>query len=72
MRLLKFTLFMRQVTRKSPANLEWIERQGLLAVKLAQIFALRPDIISLDKCKQLQALYSSATTIPTELSLIHI
>ncbi len=66
MRLLKFTLFMRQVTRKSPANLEWIERQGLLAVKLAQIFALRPDIISLEKCKQLQALYSSASTIPTE------
>ena len=66
MRLLKFILFMRQVTRKSPANLKWIERQGLLAVKLAQIFALRPDIISLEKCKQLQALYSSASTIPTE------
>jgi len=65
-RLLKFILFMRQVTRKSPANLKWIERQGLLAVKLAQIFALRPDIISLEKCKQLQSLYSSASTIPTE------
>ena len=57
---------MRQVTRKSPANLDWIQKQGLLAVKLAQIFALRPDIISLDKCKQLQTLYSSASTIPTE------
>ena len=66
MRLLNFMLFMRQVTRKSPANLKWIERQGLLAVKLAQIFALRPDIISLEKCKQLQTLYSSASTIPTE------
>ena len=57
---------MRQVTRESPANIKWIERQGLLAVKLAQIFALRPDIISLEKCKQLQSLYSSASTIPTE------
>ena len=66
MRLLKFALFMRQVTRKSPANLDWIQKQGLLAVKLAQIFALRPDIISLEKCKQLQTLYSSASTIPTE------
>jgi len=65
-RLLKFALFMRQVTRKSPANLDWIQKQGLLAVKLAQIFALRPDIISLEKCKQLQTLYSSASTIPTE------
>ena len=55
-----------QVTRKSPANLDWIQKQGLLAVKLAQIFALRPDIISLEKCKQLQTLYSSASTIPTE------
>ena len=66
MRLLKFALFMSQVTRKSPANLDWIQKQGLLAVKLAQIFALRPDIISLEKCKQLQTLYSSASTIPTE------
>ena len=66
MRLLKFALFMRQVTRKSPANLDWIQKQGLLAVKLAQIFALRPDIISLEKCKQLQTLYSSASTIATE------
>ena len=66
MHLLKFILFMRQINRESPANLKWIERQGLLAVKLAQIFALRPDIISLEKCKQLQALYSSASIIPTE------
>lgn len=64
--MLTFALFMRQVTRKSPANLDWIQKQGLLAVKLAQIFALRPDIISLEKCKQLQTLYSSASTIPTE------
>ena len=57
---------MRQITKKSPANLDWIQKQGLLAVKLAQIFALRPDIISLEKCKQLQTLYSSASTIPAE------
>ena len=66
MRLLKFALFMRQITRKSPANIDWIQNQGLLAIKLAQIFALRPDIISLEKCKQLQTLYSAAATIPTE------
>ena len=63
---MKFILFMRQITRKSPANLDWIQNQGLLAVKLSQIFALRPDIISLEKCKQLQTLYSNASTIPTE------
>ena len=64
--MLKFALFMRQITKKPPANLDWIQKQGLLAVKLAQIFALRPDIISLEKCKQLQTLYSSASTIPAE------
>ena len=63
---MKFILFMRQITKKSPANLDWIQKQGLLAVKLSQIFALRPDIISLEKCKQLQTLYSKASTIPTE------
>ena len=66
MRLLKFILFMRQITGKSPANLDWIQRQGLLSVKLAQIFALRPDIVSIEKCKQLQTLYSQASTIPVE------
>ncbi len=57
---------MKQITRKKPANLNWIQKQGLLAVKLAQIFALRPDIISEEKCQQLQQLYEHAKTIPEE------
>ena len=57
---------MRQVTRKKPANLDWIQKQGLLAVKLAQIFALRPDILSEEKCQQLQQLYEHAKSIPEE------
>ena len=36
---------MRQILRKKPADLDWIQRQGLMAVKLAQIFALRPDLL---------------------------
>ena len=31
--------------RKKPADLDWIQNQGLMAVKLAQIFALRPDLL---------------------------
>jgi ubiquinone biosynthesis protein len=57
---------MRQILKKGPANLNWIQRQGLLAVKLAQIFALRSDILSVEKCRQLQSLYQHAATIPTE------
>ncbi|MBK70382.1 MAG: hypothetical protein CMB53_03180 [Euryarchaeota archaeon] len=66
MRLLNFILFVRQITRESPADLDWIQRQGLLAVKLSQIFALRPDILSDEKCRQLQTLYRKASTIPSE------
>jgi len=57
---------MRQVMRKKPADLDWIQRQGLLAVKLAQIFALRSDILPVEKCRQLQSLYQHAATIPSE------
>tara|TARA_B100000945_G_scaffold287256_1_gene258741 strand:+ start:118 stop:1308 length:1191 start_codon:yes stop_codon:yes gene_type:complete len=57
---------MRQILRKKPANLNWIQKQGLLAVKLAQIFALRPDIIGDEKCQQLQILYQHAASIPSE------
>jgi len=57
---------MRQIMRKKPADLDWIQRQGLMAVKLAQIFALRPDLLGEEKCKQLQQLYQHAASIPPE------
>ncbi len=66
MRLITFLRFMRQILKKGPADLQWIQRQGLLAVKLAQIFALRSDILSVEKCRQLQSLYQHAATIPSE------
>ena len=66
MRLITFLRFMRQILKKGPADLDWIQRQGLLAVKLAQIFALRSDILSVEKCRQLQSLYQHAATIPSE------
>jgi len=66
MRLFTFSRFMYQILKKSPANLDWIQNQGLLAVKLSQIFALRPDLLSIEKCRQLQTLYGQASTIPSE------
>lgn len=66
MRFLTFVRFMRQITRKKPANLDWIQRQGLLAMKLAQIFALRPDLLGVEKCRQLQKLYQRASSLPAE------
>ncbi|MBI87548.1 MAG: hypothetical protein CMB67_00755 [Euryarchaeota archaeon] len=66
MRLLTFLRFYREIRKDGPADLDWIQRQGLLAVKLAQIFALRPDMLSIDKCRQLQKMYRNASTIPSE------
>ena len=57
---------MREITKDGTADLEWIQSQGLLAVKLTQIFALRPDILSIEKCRQLQQMYRNASTIPSE------
>ena len=47
-------------------NIDAIQSMGLLAVKLGQIFALRPDLIEPDRCIELQQLYSRASTIPEE------
>ncbi|MAU18047.1 MAG: hypothetical protein CMA24_01145 [Euryarchaeota archaeon] len=66
MRVWTFVKFMRQILKSGPADLDWIQSQGLLAVKLAQIFALRSDIIPVDKCRQLQQLYQHAASIPSE------
>ena len=65
-RLLTFLFFMREILKKKPADLVWIQEQGLLSVKLAQIFALRSDLIGVDKCRQLQQLYQHAASIPSE------
>ena len=66
MRLLTFLRFFREIRKEGPADLDWIQKQGLLAVKLTQIFALRPDMLSIEKCRQLQKMYRNAATIPSE------
>ena len=66
MRVLTFLRFLREIRKDGPADLDWIQKQGLLAVKLTQIFALRPDMLSIEKCRQLQKMYRNAATIPSE------
>ena len=55
---------MREILKKKPADLDWIQKQGLLSVKLAQIFALRSDLIGVEKCRQLPVSYTHLT-LPT-------
>ena len=66
MKLVTFLRFFRQLKGKKPVNIDAIQSMGLLAVKLGQIFALRPDLIEPDRCIELQQLYSRASTIPEE------
>ena len=55
-----------QIYLKKEPNIEWIQRQGLLAVKIAQIHALRIDFLDEKKCEKLSRLYSHTTSIPSE------
>ncbi|MGB0515951.1 MAG: AarF/UbiB family protein [Poseidonia sp.] len=66
MKLLTFLRFFRQLRGKKPVNIDAIQSMGLLAVKLGQIFALRPDLIEPQRCIELQRLYSRAAMIPEE------
>ena len=66
MKLGTFLRFYRQIRGKKPVDIDAIQSMGLLAVKLGQIFALRPDLIDPARCIELQQLYSRAATIPEE------
>ena len=66
MRLVTLLRFARELKGKKPVNIDRIQSMGLLAVKLGQICALRPDLLDSDRCIQLQQLYSRAPTIPEE------
>ena len=66
MRLRTLLRFARELKGKKPVNIDKIQSMGLLAVKLGQICALRPDLLDPERCIQLQELYSRAPTIPEE------
>lgn len=57
---------LRTIYGKGPADIDLIQRQGLLAVKLGQIHALRVDFLDPEKCRQLSKLYRNANSIPPE------
>ena len=41
-----------------------IESMGLLAVKIAQMYAVRSDLLGIEKCRELQRLYEEVTPLP--------
>ena len=50
-------------------DIEYIQSLGLLAVKIGQVFALRPDFLNDERCRVLGRLYSNTTSLPREDSL---
>jgi len=50
-------------------DIEYIQRLGLLAVKIGQVYALRPDFLGDERCRALARLYSNTTSIPPEDAL---
>ena len=62
MRLWTFLRFMLTVRGRREIDLERIKGMGLLAVKVGQILALRPDLLPPERCLELQGLYQRTHT----------
>ena len=66
MRWLDFVrLFLMLFGSKSP-DLEEIQKLGLFAVKIGQVFALRIDFLGGEKCRKLAELYSRQNQLPPQ------
>jgi len=61
-----FIRLMRNIYGRDLPDLEKIQKQGLLAVKIAQVFALRIDFLNEGKCRHLSRLYRHTLELPSE------
>ncbi len=59
-----FVRLMRNIYGTGLPDLDTIQAQGLLAVKIGQVFALRIDFLDQDKCRHLAQLYRNTVRIP--------
>jgi ubiquinone biosynthesis protein len=64
--LLSFLDLMRMIYGRGLPDIERIQRKGLLAVKIAQHFALRIDFLDERVCRHLAQLYRHNLTLPAE------
>lgn len=63
---LDFVWLFRMLFGKKDPDLNEIQRLGLLAVKIGQVFALRIDFLGPEKCRALSGLYSRQTKLPPQ------
>ncbi|MFC1530341.1 AarF/UbiB family protein [Gemmatimonadota bacterium] len=61
-----FVRLLRQIYGRGLPDIEWIERQGLLAVKIGQIHALRIDFLDQERCQELARLFRHTERVSPE------
>lgn len=66
MKTLDFFRLLHLIFGRAEPDLGQIQRYGLLAVKIGQLFALRPDFLGPERCRLLARLYSHAESLPAE------
>lgn len=66
MNWISFLDLMHEIYSKDKPDLKKIERKGLLAVKIAQTYALRVDFLNATTCQHLSRLFRHTTNIPTK------
>ena len=66
MKYFQFGRLFFEIFGKDQPNIDWIQEQGLLAVKIGQTFALRPDFISPNACRTLGKLYQHNQSLPED------
>ena len=64
MNWLSFIDLMLEIYKKDVPDLLKIQRKGLLAVKIAQVYALRVDFLKESTCRHLSQLYRCAMSLP--------
>ena len=71
LRVLKFVKLFRMLFGKGGLDVSRIEEMGLLCVKIAQMYAVRSDLLGTERCVALQGLYEQTRPIPwTEVERI--
>jgi ubiquinone biosynthesis protein len=66
MNVLSFFRLLNTIYRDPEPDIEFIQRLGLLAVKIGQVYALRPDFLGDERCRVLARLYSNTESLPPE------
>ncbi len=66
MNWLNFVKLIKTIYSKNPPDLNFIESQGLLAVKIGQTYALRYDFLPEQNCRHLAKLYRHTDSLPPE------